>query len=71
MRLYGSRGFLVTMTHADGEFEVLRGWLADAGSGLNVCSNVEHVPKIERFIRTIKEGHVACTTLFPFNVFPF
>jgi len=28
MHLYGSRGFLVTMVHADGEFEAVRGQLA-------------------------------------------
>jgi hypothetical protein len=56
MRLYSSRGFLVNMMHADSEFEMLRGQgLSKAGSGLNVCSNAEHVPKIERFIRTVKE----------------
>ena len=55
MQLYGSRGFIVNMTHADGEFEVLRGRLADEGSALNVCSNDEHIPEAERFIRTVKE----------------
>jgi hypothetical protein len=70
MRLYGSRGFLVNMTHADGEFEVLRGGLSDAGSSLNVCSNAEHVPKIERFIWTVKE-HTRCMySSVPFQCFP-
>ena len=45
MQLYGSRGFLVTMVHADSEFEVIRPQLAAAGSGLNVCSVDEHVPE--------------------------
>jgi hypothetical protein len=43
MEIYGSRDFVVNMTHADGEFEVVRGRLADARSTLNVCSNDEHV----------------------------
>jgi Reverse transcriptase (RNA-dependent DNA polymerase)/Zinc knuckle len=55
MQLYGSRGFLVTMAHADGEFEGIRGQLASNGSGLNICSADEHVPEVERFIRTVKE----------------
>jgi hypothetical protein len=55
MRLYGSRGSIVNMTHAHGEFEVLRGRLANAGSALNVCSNDEHVPEIKHFIHTVKE----------------
>jgi hypothetical protein len=46
MRLYGSRGFLVNMLHADGEFEMLRRRLSDAKSDLNVYSNAEHVPKV-------------------------
>ena len=70
MRLYGSRGFLVTMTHADGEFEVLRGSLAAAGSGLNVCSHDEHVPEVERYIRTIKERARCLYNSVPFTRFP-
>ena len=66
MHLYGSRGFLVTMTHADGEFEAICGSLAATGSGLNVCSNDEHVPEIERFIRTVKD-QVHCM----YNSIPF
>jgi hypothetical protein len=67
MRLYGSRGFLVNMTHADGEFEVLRGKLALSGSGLNVCSNDEHVPEIERFIRTVKDRARCMYNSVPFK----
>jgi hypothetical protein len=52
MHLYGSRGFLVTMVHADREFELSCGNLAAAGSSLNVCAADEHVPKFECFIRT-------------------
>ena len=70
MRLYGSRGFLVTMTHADGEFEVLRSTLAAAGSGLNVCSHDEHVPEVERYIRTIKERARCLYNSVPFTRFP-
>jgi hypothetical protein len=68
MRLYGSRGFMVNMTHADGESEVLRGRLSDAGSGLNVCSNAEHVPKIEQFIRSDCQG--ARSLYVQFSSFP-
>jgi hypothetical protein len=64
MRLYGSRGFLVTMTHADGEFEPLRNSLAKSGSGLNVCSNDKHVPEVERFISRCLYNSV------PFRRFP-
>ena len=50
MRIYGSHGFLVHMVHADSEFEALHAPFANAGSGLNVCMNDEHVTKVERFI---------------------
>ena len=39
----------------DGQFEPLRGNLAELGITLNTASNDEHVPEIERQIRTVKE----------------
>jgi hypothetical protein len=67
IRLYTSHGFLVNMVHADGKFEVLRGTLATAGAGLNVCSHDEHVPEIERFIRTLKEWTRCMYNSVPFQ----
>jgi hypothetical protein len=46
------RGFRVKECHGDGEFESPRATLADAGSGLNVTGEDEHVPGVERHIRT-------------------
>jgi hypothetical protein len=70
MHLYGSQGFLVNMTHANGEFEMLHGrLLSDAGSGLNVCSNAEHVPEIECFIRNVKERAWCMYNSVPFSRF--
>jgi hypothetical protein len=66
MQLYGSHGFLVTMTNADGEFEMLWDKLASSGSGLNVCSNDKHMSEIEHFIHTLKE----CTRC-SYNSVPF
>ena len=70
MRLYGSHGFLVNMVHADGEFEVLHAQLAQSGAGLNVCANDEHVPEVERFIRTVKERARCMYNSVPFRRFP-
>jgi hypothetical protein len=70
MQLYGSCGFLVNMTHADGEFKVRRTRLVDAGSGLNICSNAKHIPKIERYIRTVKERAQCMYNSVPFQCFP-
>jgi hypothetical protein len=52
---YVKRGFKVTHMLVDGEFETLRGDAAALGISLNVASRDEHVPEIERFIRTVKE----------------
>ena len=41
--------------HTDNEFEPMRANLMDAKVNLNVASNNEHVPEIERHIRTVKD----------------
>ena len=43
---------------------------AGAGSGMNICSNDEHVPEIERLIRTIKERARCMYNSVPFQRFP-
>ncbi len=53
--VYIKRGFLLEILEADGQFEPLRGELADLGVTLNKCSREEHVPVAERRIRTLKE----------------
>jgi hypothetical protein len=50
-----TRGFLVTRMMVDGQFEPVRGELAGLGMVVNCVSRDEHVPEIERHIRTIKE----------------
>jgi hypothetical protein len=68
--LYIQRGFLLEIIEADGQFEPLRGELADLGVTLNKCSRQEHVPVAERRIRTLKERcRCICTTL-PFKKLP-
>jgi len=53
--VYSKRGFSVRMIRGDGRFESLRGGLTELGVDLNVVSENEHVPEIERYIRTVKE----------------
>ena len=54
--IYKARGFKVQMTHADEEFTSMRDPLLELdGIGLNIAATNEHVPEIERAIRTIKE----------------
>jgi hypothetical protein len=58
------------MGHVDGEFESMRGDLAGIGMHLNVASNDEHVPEIERFIRTVKERTRCVYNIVPFPRMP-
>ena len=41
--------------HTDCDFEPLRKDMTALGINLNCASKKEHVPEIERFIRTVKE----------------
>jgi hypothetical protein len=45
---YVTRGFRVTSMMVDGQFEPLRGELAELGIAVNCVSRDEHVPEIER-----------------------
>jgi hypothetical protein len=63
-------GFRVKECHGDGEFESLRATLADAGSGLNVTSEDEHFPDVERCIRTAKERAWSSHDTVPFKKLP-
>jgi hypothetical protein len=66
-KAYLQRGFRITQVNADLEFECCRGFIAtDLRAMLNIAVEDEHVPEIERCIRTVKE-RTRCT----YNVLPF
>lgn len=67
---YSSRGFIFNRAMGDNEFETLKPGLADMGVTLNVVSRGEHVPEIERHIRTIKERCRAIYNTLPFTRMP-
>lgn len=69
-RVYRARGFKVTFTVMDGEFESLRGDISALGATLNTTSNDEHVGDIERQIRTIKERCRCLYNTLPFTKMP-
>ena len=69
-RLYRQRGFRPTYALMDGQFEPLRGNLADMGLQLNTMSNDEHVPEIEWQIRTLKERTRGIYCTLPFRKIP-
>jgi hypothetical protein len=68
--LYRKQGFRIRECHGDGEFESLHATLADAQSSLNVTAEDEHVPEIERYIRTIKERTRCIYNVVPFKRMP-
>lgn len=69
-KLYQARGFRISIMKMDGEFEPLRGELSFIGITLNTVSRDEHVPEIERRIRTLKERARASFNTLPFKRMP-
>ena len=68
--IYTNRGFRVKVVMADNQFKILRGDIADLGANINVVSGDDHVPEIERYIRTIKERVRAAHNMTPFKLIP-
>ena len=69
-RIYAQRGFIVTEIAMDGQFEPIRGDLADIQVGLNTPGHDDHVPEVERHIRVVKERSRAVYNTVPFTRFP-
>ena len=69
-QVYLQRGFQIRNAFMDGQFEPLRGNLAELGIVLNTALNDEHVPEIERQIRTVKERTRAIYCTLPFSKMP-
>ena len=65
---YTSRGFEVVDAHADKEFDCLHGSLGNVS--LDICGPDEHVPEVERSIRTMKETMRATAHGLPYRRFP-
>jgi hypothetical protein len=69
--IYRKRGFRITNVLGDGEFECTRGFVAnDLKSELNIYGEDEHVPDIERCVRTVKERTRCTYNVTPFDKFP-
>jgi len=64
VHLYWRRGFKGTECNTNPEFRPLQG--SYAGTSFNLCTEDEHVPEIERYIRTTKD-HTRCG----YNLLPF
>jgi hypothetical protein len=63
-------GLIVDICLMDNEFEKMRAPLLEKGVALNSCGPNEHVPEIERKIRTVKERVTGVITTLPFKSLP-
>jgi hypothetical protein len=68
--LYMKRGFRLNHMLMDGQFESIRGDLSLMQIELNCVSADEHVPEIERHIRTVKERCRCVYNTLPFKKLP-
>jgi hypothetical protein len=68
--LYKRRGFFIDICLCSNEYEGVRTSLQDHGIKLNICAPNEHVPEVERNIRTIKERVRGMITILPFGTLP-
>jgi hypothetical protein len=64
--LYNDRGFNITKLFADPKFEALRPWFPC----LDTCGTNDHIPDIERFIRTVKDRSRSTYRMLPFKYIP-
>ena len=67
IKLYSSRGFQVNSIYGDNEFDVDDIKTSLMPIKLHICGANEHVPKIERCIRTFKERARSMYHALPYN----
>ena len=65
-QIYHHRGFRITVILGDPEFEPIRA----AFPQLNCCAADEHVPDVERYIRTVKDRVRSTYRMLPFKRVP-
>jgi Reverse transcriptase (RNA-dependent DNA polymerase) len=67
VQVYKNRGLTVQHVLGDGQFDSMQAEIATMGVNLNVAAPGEHVPEVERYIRTIKEQARAVINTLPFK----
>ena len=70
VKRYISRGFTITDVFGDNEFNHDKYRSLFMPANLHVCATGEHVPIIERSIRTVKERARSATVELPFETIP-
>ena len=68
LRMYVARGFTIGAVESDNEFACLKPDLLPIN--LNVTAKDDHVPEVERSIRTVKERHRTCLHGLPYKRIP-
>ena len=68
LAIYHARGFRVRTIPADPEFQPLDGMIP--GVSFNFCAQGEHVPDIERYVRTVKDCVRSGYNNLPFSRIP-
>ena len=68
--VYAQRGFIIPMINMDGKVENLQNNMSLLGIYINIVSRNEHVFKIERSNRMVKERTCATVQTLPFQKFP-
>jgi len=70
MQAYIAWGFKIKAILGDGQFQHIQQDIQQKVVILNICSANEHVPEIERYIRTLKECVCSIATILPFKEYP-
>jgi len=70
LKIYHRHGFKVQFLLGDGQFEHIKKYFVDTDLTINITGLNEHVPAIERAIRTIKERIRAIVNQLPFKAYP-
>jgi hypothetical protein len=55
LNIYKERDFKVSLILADRQFKSIKTNIAGMGISTNITGQYEHVPEVERYIRTLKE----------------
>ena len=71
-RIYNDAGFRITHSHCDMEFKCLEDEMMDDDNSITMCyvARKQHVPEVERCIRTIKERVRALWHSLPYKTMP-
>jgi len=70
IQAYQTHVFKIKAILADGQFRLIQQLIEQKGIVLNICTANKHVPKTERYIRTVKERVRSIATMLPFKWYP-